>query len=101
MDLFADWIATKHGMLGTMLAMIDAEQISHTETRGQLVDAIALIMRAGSAAGDIRPDANADDIATALLGIFTVAGSRTQHAQANRLLDLLIDSLRGPAVRTQ
>ena len=95
MDLFGDWLATKHGMLGTLVAMIDSGQIAHAETREQLLAAITTILDAGSAAGDIRPEANAEDIAANLLGIFTVAGATTQHAQAARLLDLLLDGL-GP-----
>src|SRR4051795_12171694 len=29
MDLFAEWMATKNGMQGTLVAMIDADRIAH------------------------------------------------------------------------
>ena len=94
MDLFADWLATKHGMLDTLLAMIESGEIAHTETRAELLDAITTILDAGRAAGDLRADVSAEDVAASLLGILTVAGKRENRAQAGRLLDLLMDGLR-------
>jgi AcrR family transcriptional regulator len=94
MDLFADWLATKHGMTDTLLVVIDAGEITLAHTRTELLGAISAILDAGTAAGDIRADASAEDIAASLLGIFTVAGKPRQHTQADRLLDLLMDGLR-------
>ncbi|WP_226900283.1 SbtR family transcriptional regulator [Nonomuraea phyllanthi] len=74
--------------------MIDAGKIPHTETREELLAAITAILDAGSAAGDLRDDVSAEDIAAGLIGIFTVAGRPEQHAQAARLLNLLMDGLR-------
>ena len=54
MDLFADWLATKHGMTGTLLAMIDADEIALARARTELLGAISAILDAGTAAGDIR-----------------------------------------------
>ncbi|HEX8008913.1 MAG TPA: hypothetical protein VF482_21090 [Trebonia sp.] len=44
--------------------------------------------------GELRADISAEDIAASLLGIFGVAGKPGQRAQANRLLNLLMDGLR-------
>ena len=96
MDLFADWLATKHGMLDTLLAMIDSGEIAEAQTRTELLEAITTILDAGSAAGDLRADTSAEDIAASLIGIFTVAGKPEHHAQAQRLLNLLMDGLRPP-----
>lgn len=98
MDLFGDWIATKNGMLDTLLAMIDAGEIAHADTRAELLAAITTILDAGRAAGDLRSDVTAEDIAASLIGIFTVAPRPAQEAKAARLLDLLMDGLR-PADR--
>ena len=65
MDLFAEWMAAENGMLNTLAAMIDADQIAHADTRDELLAAIDVILRAGAAAGDIRADASAEDIAAA------------------------------------
>ena len=98
MDLFGDWIATKNGMLGTLLTMIESGEIAHAETRTELLAAITAILDAGRAAGDLRADVTAEDIAASLIGIFTVAPRPGQEARAGRLLDLLADGLR-PAGR--
>jgi AcrR family transcriptional regulator len=94
MDLFGDWIATKNGMLDTLLTMIESGEIAHAQTRTELLAAITTILDAGRAAGDLRADVTAEDIAASLVGIFTVVGKPEHHAQATRLLDLLMDGLR-------
>jgi AcrR family transcriptional regulator len=99
MDLFGDWLATKHGMRGTLLAMIESGEIA--DARTELLEAITTILDAGSAstsgtAGDLRADVTAEDVAASLLGIFGVVGKPEQRAQADRLLNLLMDGLRPP-----
>ena len=94
MDLFGDWLATKHGMLDTLLAMIESGEIADAQTRTELLDAITTILDAGAAVGDLRADISAEDIAASLLGTFAVAGKPEQRPQANRLLNLLMDGLR-------
>lgn len=97
MDLFGDWIATKNGMLDTLLAMIESGEIAHAQTRTELLGAITTILDAGRAAGDLRSDVTAEDIAAALIGIFTVAPRPEHEAKAGRLLNLLMDGLRSGA----
>lgn len=55
MDLFGDWIATKNGMLDTLLAMIEAGEIAHARTRTELLAAITTILDAGRAAATSAP----------------------------------------------
>ena len=94
MDLFGDWIATKNGMLDTLLAMIESGEIAHARTRTELLAAIDEILEAGRATGELRADVIAEDIAAALIGIFTVAHPSDHDARAGRLLNLLMDGLR-------
>ncbi|MGW7539863.1 TetR/AcrR family transcriptional regulator [Streptomyces sp. NPDC054770] len=94
MNLFGDWIATKNGMLDTLLAMIESREIAHVQTRTELLTAITRMLDAGRAVGDLRSDVTAEDIAAALIGIFTVAPRPECEAQADRLLNLLMDGLR-------
>ena len=98
MDLFGDWIATKNGMVDTLVAMIEAGEIAHGDTRAELLAAITTILDAGRAAGDLRRDVAAEDVAASLIGIFTVA-PQPRSALARRLLDLLMDGLRPRARR--
>ncbi|WP_405495057.1 TetR/AcrR family transcriptional regulator [Nocardia sp. NBC_00511] len=99
MDLFGDWIATKNGMLDTLLAMIESGEIAHAQTRAELLAAITTILDAGREAGDLRSDVTAEDIAAFLIGVFTVAPRPVHEAKAGRLLDVLMDGLR-PAGRS-
>ena len=96
MDLFGEWIATKNGMLDTLLAMIESGEIAHAHTRTELLTAIDHILEAGRASAEFRADVPAGDIAAALIGIFTVAGSPEHEALAARLLNLLMDGLLAP-----
>jgi AcrR family transcriptional regulator len=96
MDLFGDWIATKNGMLDTLLAMIKSGQITHAQTRIELLAAITEILDAGRATGDLRADITPEDIAASLIGIFTVAPPPQHTDRASRLLNILMDGLRPP-----
>jgi hypothetical protein len=87
---------TKHGMINTLLAMIESGEIALAHTRAELLDVITTILEAGRAAGDLRPDVTAEDIAASLIGIFTVVGKPEQRPRADRLLNLLMDGLRPP-----
>jgi AcrR family transcriptional regulator len=97
MDLFGAWIATKNGMLDTLLAMVEACDIAHSQTRTELLASIDEILDAGRATGALRADVSAEDIAAALIGIFTVASLPEHEAMATRLLNILMDGLRHPA----
>lgn len=101
MDLFAEWMATKNGMLNTLAAMIHANRIVHADTRDELLAAIDTILRAGIEAGDIRADASAEDVAAGLIGILTVTGAPAVDPQAVRLLDLLHDGLTAGAAASR
>jgi AcrR family transcriptional regulator len=94
MDLFGDWIATKNGMLDTMLTMIECGDLAHARTRDELLAAISTILDAGRAAGDLRPDITPEEVAASLIGIFTVARQSGGTVTAGRLLDILLDGLR-------
>ncbi|QKG27257.1 TetR family transcriptional regulator [Actinomadura verrucosospora] len=99
MDLFGTWIATKNGMLDTLLTLIESGAVGHAQTRDELLNAIEAILDAGRAVGDLRPDVTAEEIAASLIGIFTVAHQPGNTVTADRLLDILLDGLR-PQSRT-
>lgn len=77
--------------------MIESGEIAHAQTRTELLTAITTILDAGHAAGDLRSDVTAEDIAASLIGIFTVAPRPEHGAKASRLLNLLMDGLRPAA----
>ena len=94
MDLFGDWIATKNGMIDTLLVMIESGELAHVETQTELLRAIDQLLGAGRATGDIRADVTTEDIAASLIGIFTVAPLPEHQTRAGRLLDILMHGLR-------
>jgi AcrR family transcriptional regulator len=94
MDLFADWAATKHGMIDTLRAMISSGRLESDQMRSELVEIVGMFLDAGAAAGDIRADADAETVAATLAGILSVAGAPEQRDQAARMLTLLMQGLR-------
>jgi len=94
MDLFGDWVATKNGMLDTLVAMVESGELAHADTRTELLAAIDELLDAGRTSGQLRDDVPAEDVAAALIGTFTVAKAPAHAATAGRLLDLLMDGLR-------
>jgi AcrR family transcriptional regulator len=94
MDLFGDWVATKNGMLDTLVAMVESGEIPHARTRTELLAAIDGILDAGRGTGELRADVSAEDIAAGLIGIFTVAKPPQHAARVSRLLEIFMDGLR-------
>jgi AcrR family transcriptional regulator len=97
MDLFGNWIATKDGMLSTLLAMIESDELAHAQTHTDLIAAITDMLRAGHRSGQLRADVSAEDVAAHLIGIFTVAPLPGHAPRAGRLLDILMHGLRPTA----
>lgn len=91
-----DHLATKHGMADTLKALLRHDERLSSQTREQLTGAIEEFRRAGTAQGVIREDVPAADILTTLAGVTLAAGTAHQRAQAERLLDLLMDALTRP-----
>jgi len=88
MRLLVDYMATKKlvaSALGSMSGEIYASS-----------DAITLLMERARAAGDVRADADPDDILRALVGFTYGARGPGWEASARRLIDILMDGLRAP-----
>ncbi|MFJ8749298.1 TetR/AcrR family transcriptional regulator [Streptomyces sp. NPDC102441] len=91
-----DYLATKHGMADTLKTLLrDDEQLS-SQTREQLTGAIEEFRLAGISQGVIREDVPPTDILMNLAGVTLAAGAAHQRAQAERLLDLLMDGITRP-----
>ncbi len=101
MDLFADWVATKHGMIDTLRAMISSGDIAFAQTRSEIVATIRAMLAAGAAAGELRGDVGAEDVLASLAGIMAVAGTAGRREQAGRLFDLLMDGLQAEGQRAR
>lgn len=93
MDLFSEWLAAKNGMLDTLRTMINNKQLGSAHTRTELLAAIDKILSAGRSAGDISAHATCEDVASGLIGIFTVAPISSSSEQAARLLDIFMNGI--------
>jgi AcrR family transcriptional regulator len=94
MDRFVDYMTTKRGMKDALRAVVASGGNPFAHSRDRMVEALGLLLRAGTAAGTLRPDADASDLLAGLSGVSLAAGEPGQRAQAGRLLDLLVDGLR-------
>ncbi|MCI2417887.1 TetR/AcrR family transcriptional regulator [Saccharopolyspora sp. K220] len=94
MDRFVDYMMTKHGMADALRAVIASGGNPYAESRDRMVAAITTLLRAGVAAGTVRPDVEPVDVLTSISGLSLAAGQPEQRDQARRLLDLLMDGLR-------
>jgi AcrR family transcriptional regulator len=93
MSLFADWAATKHGMIDALRSMIAAGDLDVDGTHAHLNSTLQTFLDAGAKAGDLRDDVDAADILAMLAGILSVATAPDRRDQADRLLDLVVAGL--------
>jgi AcrR family transcriptional regulator len=94
MDRFVDYMTTKHGMADALRAVVASGADPFAPVRGRLVATVGKLLEGAIEAGDIRTDADPDDVLKGMSGISLVAGAPDQRPQASRLLDLLLDGLR-------
>jgi AcrR family transcriptional regulator len=94
MDLFVDYMATKHGMAEALHAVLVNDGELRMRTRDLLTDALESIIQAGIADESVRPDVDPYDVLLSIGGITLIADGPDQRQVAGRLLDLLLDGLR-------
>jgi AcrR family transcriptional regulator len=93
MDLFIDYMATKHGMADALRAVLTTDGDLRMQTRDLMAEAVATLMRAGIDDGTFRDDLDPDDVLLAMGGVSMIAGDADQREQAARMLDLLLDGI--------
>ena len=93
MDLFVDYILTKHGMAEALPEILAATDGLRTHSRDLLRDAVSRLLRAGAVAEVLRSDVDANDVLMALGGFTLIADNEAQRELAGRLCDLLVDAL--------
>lgn len=87
MDRYAAFVAAKRGMAESLHAIFDSGAMQASQTRDSIVGAVDLLLRAGAEDGSLRPDVQAEDVVSSLIGIFMASGS---PEQTGRMLDLLV-----------
>jgi AcrR family transcriptional regulator len=97
---FVDFMAAKEGMAELLHAVLSGDEGLRTDTRAVLTEAVARLLRAGQASGELRDGLDPADVFFALGGFALALGHQPgADALAGRLLDLLIHGLAAPSPR--
>jgi AcrR family transcriptional regulator len=92
--LFLDYVTAKFGMADALRAIAAAGSNPYGHSRDMIQAAIATLMDACVAAGEIRTDIGPADLGAALEGIALTSAGPERRQQAERLLDLTLDGLK-------
>ena len=91
-ERLAAYITIKQG-LGDAITSTVHDAVTR-ETHGPVTDAIGMLLRAGEDDGTIRPGLEADDVLMLMSCVWRVPKDSAGDAQAQRLLDLAVESIR-------
>jgi AcrR family transcriptional regulator len=94
MRRFVDYGTAKRGMRDALQSIAGGGADLFAETRGQVTEAVAVLLRAGAEAGTLRADVEPDDVLRAMGAIWLVAEGDEFAEQAMRILRLVLDGLR-------
>jgi AcrR family transcriptional regulator len=96
MRLFVDYIATKKVIASALGSIVGSTTELYASSGAQITNAMVLLVDRARAVGDIRPDADPNDLLRALVGFTYGNTSPGWQASALRLIDILMDGLRSP-----
>jgi AcrR family transcriptional regulator len=96
MDRFSDYVTAKREMADTLRAVVAAGNVTVSQIREQLAEAVRKMLDAGVAAGSLRDDVRAEDIVATVVGMFTATSFAGGNEQLQRMLNLLMDAVRRP-----
>ena len=94
MRRFVDYGSAKRGMRDALQSIAGGGADLFAETRGQVTEAVAVLLRAGAEAGTLRADVEPEDVLRAMGAIWMVADGDEFPEQAMRILRLVLDGLR-------
>ena len=94
MRRFVDYGTAKRGMRDALQSIAGGSATLFSDTRGQVTEAVAVLLRAGAEAGTLRSDVEPEDVLRAMGAIWLVAEGDDFAEQAMRILRLVLDGLR-------
>lgn len=92
-DLFVDFLVTKHGLAEALQSDDAAFETLHTYFLDRLVPVCAQLLETAAEAGEIRPDVKAYELMRGT-GNLCIGANRDSRYDARRLVELLIAGLR-------
>ncbi len=94
MRRFVEYGSAKRGMRDALQSIAGGGATLFADTRGQVTEAVGVLLRAGAEAGTLRADVEAEDVLRAMGAIWLVAEGDDFSAEAMRVLRLVLDGLR-------
>jgi AcrR family transcriptional regulator len=94
LHMSVDHMATKRGMSDALHAAASSGSDIAIDSRGRVVGALSMLLEAAQAAGAVRSDVDAEDVAATFAGVYPLLD---QPARAHRVIDLVLDGLRSGA----
>jgi len=94
MDDYAQFVARKRGMAESLRALSKAGVIAASDTHARISDTLQKFLDVGAAAGTLRSDVQAEDVATTLVGVFLASHEFPRSEQTGRMLDLVFAGIR-------
>jgi AcrR family transcriptional regulator len=91
---FVEYGTAKRGMRDALQSIAGAGSDLFADTRGQVTEAVAVLLRTGAEAGTLRSDVEAEDVLRAMGAIWLVADGDDWAEDALRVLRLVMDGLR-------
>lgn len=95
-DLFVDFLVTKHGLAAALSTDQDRFETLHAEVVDRLVPVCAGLLEAAVAAGQIRADVGAYELMRGI-GNLCIFADQDPRYDARRLAGLLVTGLAGPS----
>lgn len=91
LHMSVDHMATKRGMSDALHAAASSGSDIAIDSRGRVVGALAALLQNAQAAGAVRTDVDAEDVAATLGGVYPLLD---EPARAHKVIDLILDGLR-------
>ena len=96
MEQFVDHMGTKRRLADALPVILATREGLRGRSRAALAGAIATLLDAGVASGDLRTGLDPSDVLIALGGITLISGHEGERELASRLVVLLLDGLGRP-----
>ena len=94
MKYFADWAAERRGISEALVAMSSTGRFGTGPVCDEVQQILALLLEAGSRAGELRSDLEPIDVAGLLVGAISAAGAAQQPPRLEQMLGIVVDGLR-------
>ncbi len=95
-----EFVATKKGMSAALALAVNSSSELSAYSFERLTKAVGALLDRAIAAGEVRADISPEDLLRALVGMCYLHDQPGWQASVLRLLDVLLDGLRRPAVAT-